>query len=161
MKTLIIYFTMGGRTKKIAETIASALHHHKLDLFRIEILVKLAERIKINNQFENKDFSAVESKLNTLDPSGYELFIIGMPTYGNFPPKVFDEIVDRMGTLSGKKAIVFNTARITGEKSLLYMKEKVEKAGAQVIEQRKFKKLFKIGTKSAVEFGKIINGLKG
>ena len=52
-----------------------------------------------------------------------------------------------MKNLSGKKAIVFNTARFTGGKSLEYMKEKVEENGAQLIDFTKFRKLFWIGKK--------------
>jgi hypothetical protein len=74
------------------------------------------------DKFENKDFAMIEADLNTLDGLDYEIIIIGMPTYGNFPPKIFDEIFSRMKNLIGKKVIVFNTARFTGGKTLKYMK---------------------------------------
>ena len=45
-----------------------------------------------------------------------------------------------MKNLSGKKVVVFNTARFTGGKSLEYMKEKVEENGAHVIDHAKFRK---------------------
>ena len=38
-----------------------------------------------------------------------------------------------------------------------YMKEKVEGAGAQVIDQARFAKLFWIGEKDAINFGKKVN----
>ena len=65
-----------------------------------------------------------------------------------------------MGDLNGKKAVVFNTARFTGKASLEYMKTKVEEAGADVIDQARFRKLFWIGTKNAIQFGKKINEIK-
>jgi len=157
MKTLIIYFTMGGRTKKTAESIASALIAHEVSYFPVELSGKFTEKIKMLDKFENKDFSAIEAKLSNLNVGNYDLIIFGMPTYGDKPPKVFDEILERMGNLSGKKAVVFNTARFTGKKSLEYMKIKVEEAGAQVINQRRFRKLFWIGVKDAITFGKQIN----
>ncbi len=157
MKTLIAYFTMGGRTKKTAEAIASALTTHEVSYFPVELSGKFIEKIKMLDKFENKDFSAIETELNGLNAASYELILFGMPTYGNFPPKAFDEILARMRNLSGKKAIVFNTARFTGGKALEYMKTKVEEAGAEVIDQRKFRKLFWIGTKNAITFGKQIN----
>lgn len=160
MKTLIIYFTMGGRTKKTAEAIASALTNYEVSYFPIELTGKLREKIKLLDKFENKDFSMIDADLSTLDALPYDLIMFGMPTYGNFPPKIFDEIIVRIKNLSGKRAIVFNTARFTGGKTLDYMKEKVEEAGAQVIEQAKFRKLFWIGTKSAIKFGKKINKMQ-
>ncbi|MFX1378541.1 MAG: flavodoxin family protein [Promethearchaeota archaeon] len=152
MKTLIVYFTMGGRTKKTAEAIGSTLNTHQVSYFSIELTGKLTEKIKMLDKFENKDYSAIETDLNNLDATGYELFIIGMPTYGDKPPKAFDEIITRLGTLNGKTAVVFNTARFTGKKAIEYMKKKVEEAGAEVIDKRRFRKLFWIGTKDAIQF---------
>ncbi|MFX0059657.1 MAG: flavodoxin family protein [Candidatus Hodarchaeota archaeon] len=160
MKALIIYFTMGGRTKKTAEAIASVLTNYEVSYFPIELRGKLREKIKMLDKFENKDFSMIEADLDNLDASDYDLIMFGMPTYGNFPPKVFDETLSRMKNLSGKKVIVFNTARFTGGKALDYMKEKVEENGAQVINQVKFRKLFWIGKKDAIKFGKEMNNIK-
>ncbi|MFX1239594.1 MAG: flavodoxin family protein [Promethearchaeota archaeon] len=157
MKTLITYFTMGGRTKKTAEAIASVLSNYEVSYFPVELSGKFIEKLKKLNKFENQDFSEIETELNTLNTAGYDLIVIGMPTYGNFPPKVFDEILVRMGNLSGKRVVVFNTARFTGGKALDYMKTKVEETGAQVIDQSKFRKLFWIGVKNAIKFGKKIN----
>ena len=157
MKTLIAYYTMGGRTKKTAEAIASALTNYEVSYFPVELTGKFIEKLKILDKFENKDFSVIETELNSLNAASYDLIIFGMPTYGSKPPQVFDEIVDRMGNLSGKRAIVFNTARFTGGKTLDYMKAKVEEAGAQVIDKSKFRKVLWIGVKNAIKFGKRIN----
>jgi len=160
MKALIVYFTMGGRTKKTAEAIASVLTNYEVSYFPIELTGKFIEKIKMLDKFENKDFSIIEADLNILDVQPYDLIVFGMPTYGNFPPKIFDEIVARMKNLSGKRVIVFNTARFTGGKALDYMKAKVEEIGAQVINESKFRKFFWIGTKNAIKFGENINELK-
>ncbi|MFX0038339.1 MAG: flavodoxin family protein [Promethearchaeota archaeon] len=160
MKTLIIYFTMGGRTRKTAEAIAKSLITHEVSFFPLELKGKFIEKIKMLDRFENKDFSAIEAELSNLDSINYDLIIFGMPTYGDKPPKAFDEILTRMGSLSGKKAIIFNTARFTGKKALDYMKTKVEKAGAQIIDQRRFRKLFWIGEKDAIKFSKQINEIR-
>ena len=153
MKTIIVYYTMGGRTKKTAEAIGDALSNHEVSFFPVELKGSLKEKIKQLDKFENGDFSAIEAELNTLDVSGYELIIIGMPTYGNKPPNAFNEILARMGNLKEKKMVVFTTARFTGTGTLDYMKEKVEKAGGEVIDQSRFRKLFWIGTKDAIKFG--------
>ena len=157
MKALIAYFTMGGRTKKTAEAIASALTNYEVSYFPVELTGKFIVKLKMLDKFENKDFSMIETELNILDAASYDLIIFGMPTYGNKPPQIFDEIVARMRNLSGKRAIVFNTARFTGGKTRDYMKAKVEEAGAQVIDKSKFRKVLWIGVKNAIKFGKRIN----
>ena len=157
MKALIVYFTMGGRTKKTAEAIGSVLTNYEVSYFPIELKGKFIEKIKMIDKYENKDFSDIEPQLNSLDAKETDLIIFGMPTYGGYPPKVFDEILARLGDLDGKKAVVFTTARFTGGKARDYMKAKVQEAGAHIIDQTKFRKLFWIGVKTALKFGKQIN----
>jgi flavorubredoxin len=151
---------MSGRTKKTAETIASTLTNHEVSYLSVVLTGKLIEKIKELDKFENNDYSAIEAQLSSFDSSGFDLIIIGMPTYGNFPPKVFGEILRRMGNLGGKNVVIFNTARFSGGNCLIYMKEKIEEAGGEVINQAKFRKLFWIGTKKAIQFGKQINEIK-
>ena len=148
---------MGGRTKKISKAIASALINHEVSYFPMEIKGKFIEKIKMLDKFENKNFSAIETELDTLNSAEYEFIIFGMPTYGNFPPKAFDEVLARMGNLSGKIAVVFNTARFTGGKALEYMEIKVKESGAQVIDKYRFRGFFRLGVKDAIKFGSKIN----
>lgn len=157
MKVLITYFTMSGRTKKTAEAIASALKNYDISYFPMELKGKFIEKIKQLDKFENNDFSAIETGMDTLDAANYDLIIIGMPTYGDKPPKAFEEVIDRMKNFSGKRVIVFNTARFSGKKSLDYMKTKVEEKGTQVIDQARFRKVLWIGVKNAIKFGEQIN----
>ena len=157
MKILIAYFTMSGRTKKTAEAIASALTNHDVSYFPLELTGKFIEKIKKLDKFENDDFSEFGTDLDSLDASSFDLVLIGMPTYGDKPPKAFEKILDKMKNLDGKRAIVFNTARFSGKKSLDYMKEKVEEVGAQVIDQARFRKVLWIGVKNAIKFGQQIN----
>jgi flavodoxin len=157
MKTLIAYFTMGGRTKKTAEAIGNVLTNYEVSYFPMELTGKFIEKIKKLDKFEKNDFSEIGTRFDKLDAAIYDLIIIGMPTYGDKPPKAFDEIVKRMKNFNGKKTIVFNTTRFTGKKCLDYMKAKVEETGAQVIDQARFRKLFWIGVKNAMKFGNQIN----
>ncbi len=148
---------MGGRTKKIAEAIGSVLIDHEINYFAIELKGKRIEKIKQFDRFQKDDYSEIEKDLNSLDIEPFELIIIGMPTYGNLPPKTFDEIIKRMGDLSNKKVIVFTTARFSGGKARDYMESSVENSGGRVVEKLKFRKLFWIGSKEAVKYGKALN----
>ena len=132
---------MGGRTKKTAQAIGSVLIDHEVKYFSIELRGKQIEKIKQFDRFQKGDYSEIENDLNSLDIEPFELIIIGMPTYGNFPSKTFDEIIRRMGDLSNKKVIVFTTARFSGGKARDYMESKVENSGGKVVEKLKFRKL--------------------
>ncbi|MFX1496076.1 MAG: hypothetical protein ACFFBH_00980 [Promethearchaeota archaeon] len=46
MKVLIVYFTMGSRTKKAAKAIASLLSNHEINYFPIEVTGKFSEKQK-------------------------------------------------------------------------------------------------------------------
>jgi flavodoxin len=157
MKALIVYYTMRGRTKKAAKAIASSLTKYEVDFFPVELTGRFIEKIKMFDKFENKDFSAIESELSSLDAADYDLILFGMPTYGNKPPGTFDEIINRIANLNGKKVIVFTTARFTGKGTLQYMKEKIEAKNAQVINQKNFRRFFWLGKKPAFKFGIEIN----
>jgi flavodoxin len=157
MKALIIYYTMRGRTKKAAKAIASALTKYEVDFFPVELTGRFIEKIKQFDKFENNDFSAIESELSTLDAANYDLILFGMPTYGNKPPNTFNEIINRLVNLDGKKTIVFTTSRFTGKGTLQYMKEKIEAKNAQVINQKNFMRFFWLGKRVGAKFGKEIN----
>jgi flavodoxin len=157
MKAIIIYFTMTGRTKKIAEAIASSLTNYEVEFIPFELGGSLSERLKITERFNKGNFLKIEEQLSAVDNVKYDLLFIGMPTHGNFPPKAFEEILVRLGDLSGKKGVAFNTARLTGGKSLDYMETKMKDKGAEVIYKKRFKSLFRLGVKKAIKFGEQIN----
>jgi len=157
MKALVVYYTMGGRTKKTAKAIAGALTNYEVTYFPVELTGKFIEKIKQFDKFEKGDFSAIESGLSNLDAAEYDLVIFGMPTYGSNPPGTFNEIIKRMANLNGKKVVIFTTARFSGRKALKYMKERIEASGGQITKQAKFRRLFYLGVRKSKKFGKEIN----
>lgn len=148
---LMIYFTWGGRTQKIAETIGKSLTNYEVTYAGI----KMTGMTQLD-EFEKGNFSAVAPQLDSLDAFKYDLIFFGMPTYGNVPPKIFDEIVRKITHIEGKKVVVFATARFTRGAAAV-MKTKMEAKGANVIDQFVFKGLFRINPSSAVAFGQKFN----
>jgi len=101
-----------------------------------------------------------EEELKLLDAKDYELVIIGMPTYGDKPANAFNEIVRKVPNLSGKKTIIFTTARFSGGKALKYMKEKVQETGAQIVKEANFRRVFWLGKRKSTKFGLELNEKK-
>jgi len=157
MKILIVYYTQTGRTKMIAKALASSLANHDIDFIPFEVIGSFSERFKKSGEIRSGNYSMIQDQLNSLNDVRFDLLLIGMPTHGGLPPKVYEEIVNRLGDLNGKKAITFNTARITARNTSHIMAAKLEEAGAKVIEKKRFKGFFRLGTRGAVEFGKKIN----
>ncbi len=147
---------MGGRTKRVSEIVSGALPEFEAYFSPFEINGKLKEKIKILDKFENGDFSLVEEGLNELNVEPYEYILIGMPTYGNRPPKIFDEIMNRIENFANKKVAVFTTSRFTGDGTIDYMKSAIEAKGAEVVQTHNFKGLIKIRSKTGTNFAKEI-----
>jgi len=157
MKAVIIYFTMGGRTKKTAIAIGDVLSNYEVDYFPMELKGNFFEKIKELDLYQNNDFSLIEEELKTLDAKDYELIIIGMPTYGDQPANAFNEIVRRVPNLKDKKTAIYTTARFSGGKALKYMKEKVQETGAQIIKEANFRRVFWLGKRKSTKFGMELN----
>ena len=94
MKTLIVYFSKSGRTRRAAEEIASLLEG--ADLFEIKV-----------------DKTYPPSYFKTPDPTPYDRILLGWPVwFGTCPMAVisFLEACD----LSGKEVYPFCTSSMTG-----------------------------------------------
>ncbi|MDF1538460.1 MAG: hypothetical protein P1Q69_06120 [Candidatus Thorarchaeota archaeon] len=159
MKALVVYFTMGGRTKRMAEAIASKLSNYEVVFFPFETKGNFTGRIKELDKFENGDYSSIEQDFSILDAEPYDLILIGMPAYGSQPPKTFSTATERMNNLSGKRVALFGTSRFRRGSHVQFMKEHIEANGGEVIEQKNFRGLLMLGTKKALEFGTLINSL--
>ncbi|MFX0067268.1 MAG: flavodoxin family protein [Candidatus Hermodarchaeota archaeon] len=158
MKALIIYFTSLGRTKKTAEAIGNQLTNYEVDYFPFILTGSFGMKVSIQNQHNKGDFSTIAKELSDLEriEQEYDLIILGMPTYGDYPPSAFYEIVKRLD-INGKNIVIFGTCSITGTKTMEIMKKTVEEAGGLIVNQARFKGFFGPKLKAATKFGQIVN----
>ncbi|NPD88731.1 MAG: hypothetical protein HGN29_08395 [Asgard group archaeon] len=158
MKALIIYFTSLGRSKKTSAVIGSAMTNYDVDYFPFILTGTFGMKVSIQNQHTKGDFSTIEQELSELDKikQDYDLIIFGMPTYGDYPPSAFYEIVKRVD-IKEQKVAIFTTCSITGKKTLELMEKTVKEAGAIIIAQARFKGFFRPKLKQAFKFGQSIN----
>jgi len=103
MNFLVVYFSRGGKTRKVAEAIAQEL-----------------------------GCEAVDVKKETPDVSGVELLIVGSGEYG-WIHKTLQGFLDRLQPSSNKKAAVFATAAGPDPKCIYHMEEVLETKGYKVI----------------------------
>jgi flavodoxin len=157
MKAIVIYFSVSGRTKKVAEAIATELGNYEVDIEAITSEKKSMALIKEKERILAGDLSDFIYSENILDLSPYDLVCIGVPVWGGRPAFVFNAFIQKIEGLNGKNAVVFTTCRFYPGKTLAQMKSEIEKKGGSVINQKSFRALFSMGEKKAREFGKIIN----
>ena len=103
MNFLVVYFSRGGKTRKVAEAIAQEL-----------------------------GCEAVDVKKETPDVSGVELLTVGSGEYG-WLHKTLQGFLDSLQPSSNKKAAVFATAAGPKPKCIRVIQEALETKGYKVI----------------------------
>ncbi len=133
MKTLIIYYSSGGSTKIMAETLSM---HLKADIIEIKDLKK-------RKGFVNSIISSIdafrESKTDispkSLDLTEYDTIYLGTPTWANNPAPAIITLIDRCNW-RGKDVVLFTTmTRSGGESALERLEEKINVRGGRIIEK--------------------------
>ena len=132
MKTLIIYYSQGGKTDLVARTLAKKLH---ADILRVHDL-------KNREGFKNRLFASInafrENKTDIVparvDLTNYDTVIFGTPTWAGNPTPAILTIIDRCN-LTGKDVMLFATMdNNRGDTNIERLEEKVKMRGARVIE---------------------------
>jgi len=152
MKILILYFSMTGRTKRVAETIAEELSSFDLKIEQVKYNKKVKDLLKEQDSIKRgvlTDFSYSEE---VIDLEYFDLIFFGTPTYGGLPPPIFEGFLEIAKNVNGKRFILFNTCRFIVGKTFERMQTKIEEKGGIVLNKGKFKGLFKINMKKVKKF---------
>jgi flavodoxin len=104
MKFLVVYFSRGGKTEKVAEAIAQELGCEAVDL-----------------------------KKETPDVSGVDLLFVGSGNYGGAPHETLQGFLDSLQPSSNSKAAVFATSGGPDPKCISVIKEALEAKGYKVV----------------------------
>ena len=104
MKFLVVYFSRGGKTRKVAEAITQEL-----------------------------GCKAVDIEKEIPDISGVDLLLVGSGTYGGMPHKKLLEFLNGLQPINGGKAAIFTTSAGPNPKSIGIMKGVLEVKGYKVV----------------------------
>jgi flavodoxin len=136
MKTVILYYTFGGSTRKEAERLATELG---APLYQ----VKEARNRSLLRAFLPGGYSAMHRKTVAIQPvnvnlQDYDHIIIGCPVWAGYPAPAFNTIVTLLP--AGKKVELFFCSGGSGtQKSEQGTKELIEKKGCTVASYRDVK----------------------
>lgn len=152
---LIIYFSVTGRTKQVAEIIAEELTNYSVTIE--PILYKGKKFLKDNKKLMQGDYSTLEIPPSIIDLTPFDLLCIGMPVHGGRPSYAFDAYLKQMKGMEGKKIIIFATCRFLWYMTQNMMRTAVEQNGGTIVGELWLKNFFRLKTAPAKEFAAEIN----
>ena len=133
MKTAVVYYTLGGSTKKEAERVAA---EQGADLCR----VKEARARSFLAAFIPGGFQAMKRKTVAIQPldidlGAYDRIVIGCPVWAGFPAPAFNAVLALIP--AGKEVELFLcSGGGDSSKSALETKKLIEKRGYRLISYR-------------------------
>lgn len=105
MKTMLVYFSRGGNTRKIAEAIAEEL-----------------------------EITPIDVKKESPNVSSADLLIVGSGTYGNKPGKEMVAFLENLESVNDKRAACFSSCAGDASKTLAAMKDILTKKGYTIVD---------------------------
>jgi flavodoxin len=157
MKVLVLYFSLGGRTKKVAEYIARGLKNSDVSIEPFEYTKKSRAYLSEQDKIMKGNLSNFKYNENVKDLLPYDLIFFGVPTHGGRPATLFNGYFTHAQNVGGKKFIVFSTCRFSSGKTLENMQAEIEEKGGSVINKRKFSGLFGIKMSKVIDFVDEVN----
>lgn len=155
MKTLVVYYSLGGNTRLMAENIAEAV---KADLLEL----------KLKKEFKGKGFMKYfwggkqvlmgekpELKAFDKDPTDYEMIFIGTPVWATSYAPALATFFDKV-KLKNKKIALFCCYRTSVGKTFKKMEEKLK--GNEILGEVGFLEPLKINKSDKIK--KVINWAK-
>jgi flavodoxin len=131
MKTLILFYSFSGKTKKLASEKAMETGADIEEIFEVK-------KMSMFKAFTSGIYRAVKHKTTKIQPikselNSYEKIIIMMPVWASNPAPAFNNIIEQLP--SGKKIeLIMNSAGGGTEKSAESTKAVITAKGCEVIE---------------------------
>lgn len=157
MKLLLVYFSLGGRTKQVALRIAEGLNIADKTVEYFEYTKKSREIISEQDKIMKGDLSNFKYNENIKNLAPYDLVFFGFPTHGGHPATVFNGYLKLAQNFDNKNFIIFNTCRAIPGKTLNIMQAEIEQKGGFVVKKQVFRGLFKIKMSKVDAFIKELN----
>ena len=131
MKSIIVYYSYSGNTRKAADILSRYLKTKGE-----AAVVELKPLDESGNFFKqgNRAFRKVRAQLTEVnfDLSGYDLICLGTPVWAFSPAPAMNTYLDKCSGLQGKEVVLFCTTGGTGiDRCLNYMEGLLSQKGAK------------------------------
>ncbi|MFX1492848.1 MAG: flavodoxin family protein [Promethearchaeota archaeon] len=157
MRILILFFSMGGRTKAVAKSIAERLNASEITIEEFKYTKKLKDFLSEQHEIFKGNLLNFNYNEDVIDLKPYDFIFFGTPTYGGLPATIFDGYLEHVQNIQGKNFIIFSTCRFSSGKIFEKMQAEIEKKGGIVVNKRAFKGLFKINVAEINKFAEELN----
>ncbi|WKY47808.1 flavodoxin [Eubacteriaceae bacterium ES3] len=107
-KTLVVYFTWSGKTKKMAEKIAEIKNADVVEIKTVKVYPTQYNQLLEISRAEKSHDERPELQALNIDIDGYETIIIGYPNWHSSCPKAILSFLEKFD-LSGKVLAPFCT----------------------------------------------------
>lgn len=131
MKSVIIYYSYSGNTRKVADVLSAGLMQ-KGEVEKIE-LASLDEPVSFFSQAHRAFFRRrARIKPANVDLSGYDLVCFGTPVWAFAPAPAMNTYLDECSGLKGKTIVLFTTygSGTGNQRCLNYMQSVLTRKGA-------------------------------
>jgi flavodoxin len=106
IKSVVVYYSESGNTQKVAQAIAGGMGTQAVEI----------------------------SEMDARKLAGYDLICIGTPVHNSAPDKRIETFISQMPDMSGKKAAIFFTYHLSGDKKAgLILKKRLEARGLEYL----------------------------
>jgi len=131
MKSLIVYHSETGNTKRVAEYI-----HEKSDSDILELKPE-KKYSKIGMYTSGLKKAVMQQKedidISEIDLSAYDAIVIGTPVWGGHPTPAINAGLEIIKDGTGRKAVVFATYRGSEGETLNILRKRLEESGMDVL----------------------------
>lgn len=107
------------------------VYHPGLSSFQKDVTLSFVSGLVERDYIVDITTSSSET---TTETNGYDLIVLGAPTYGFSPAKPMENYVKKFGDFKGKKIVVLITGSGSTDESAAKMKELIENANGAIIE---------------------------
>lgn len=148
-KSIVVYFSATGTTKKIAEFISEATNSSTIEIIPMEEYTDNDLNYNNNNSRANKeqnDSSFRPEIKNKIDVTNYNTIYLGYPIWWGDVPKIILTFIEN-NNLEGKKIIPFCTSHSSGMSTSLNTLKSYK--NLNIVDGRRFSSS---STKSDVEY---------
>ncbi len=132
MKTLIVYYSLTGKTHVVAQTLAAELN---ADIRRVEDVKKPSVSFWFYISAGFRAIRGVETEIKPIDTSlqGYDRVFVGSPVWGGSPSTPINAFISK-ADFTGKDVVLFMTmGGDNASGALKKMSERITKKGGNVV----------------------------
>lgn len=130
MRTIVIYHSLTGTTRALAERVGEAVEADLVEVRPSRPYSRLA--VYLIGGLRARRFEADAVEPASIDVSAYDRLVIGTPVWAGFPTPVINAAVAKLQGAHGKNAVTFATCGVSPGNTLPTLRSALAAKGVRV-----------------------------